>query len=263
MRTAAMVLLVLALGSGLVSADIIHLADGTTRQGRVIEANDKEVVVDFGRGSIQLIARIPRAKVVRIEHKATKQEALMDEYVARLAKAIEGEADDWHALGAWCREQRCLNDKARLAFERAVALDPDHDGARAALGHVKIGHAWMTRERAVAVLAPTLAGDPEAKAEALAAKREAEEATTRLLEARKEAEQLKTRLAKLEDENAELRRRLAVPPPPPRERIIYRPYYIYVPRPRPKRRRPDETGTTPSGGKTDTEKKPTSSKKSK
>jgi hypothetical protein len=231
--------LVLAVLPVLAVADVIHLADGTKRHGRVVETTPTEVVVDVGAGNVSLHVRIPRADVVRIEHKATANDLLMADYGRRLARAGDGGADAWHALGAWCADQRVLKAEARAAYERAVAIDPDHAEAHAALGHVKLNEAWMTRKRAVALLAPELA---EALAQArqleLTARRDAEEAKTQVAEAHKRVEELQAQVVTLQREAAALRQRLATPPPPPpepRPRVIYRPIII---RPRPRPRKP-------------------------
>jgi len=232
MRSAAAA--VLALLASLAYADVLHMADGTTREGRVVEINEKEVVVDFGQGTVSLLVRLPRAEVVRVERKASPNAILMADYAHRLGKATRGTADDWHALGLWCKKQRCLNDKAREALERAIALDPNHAAAHSALGHVKLNDAWMTRERAIRLLAPHLA-QGAAKARELAAIKEAEEAKAEALKAQKRIEQLEARITELEKTNETLHQRLAAPPPPPppppRPRVIYRPIIIFRDRP--------------------------------
>ena len=224
--------MLLALLPALAGADILHMADGTTRQGRVVETTDKEVVVDFGHGSVSVLVRLPREQVVRIERKATPNATLMANYMARLGKAMKGTADDWHALGLWCLQQRCLNDKATEAFARALALDPDHADTHTALGHVKINDAWMTRKEAVQFLAPEL--EEAAKLRELEALKQVEEAKLDAVTAQKRAKEIEAELANLRKENADLRARLAVPPPPPPPpRVIYRPIIIYRDRPRP------------------------------
>ena len=227
----------LAILPALAAADVIHLADGTTRQGRVVETTATDIVVDVGVGNVSLHVRIPRGDVVRIEHKATANDLLMGDYARRLSRARG--ADDWHALGTWCLEQRVLKEQGRAAFERALAIDPDHAEAHAALGHVKLNDAWMTRKRAVALLAPELAvGLAQARQIELAARKQTEEARATAALAERHAADLQTQLDALQRENQALRVRLATPPPVvERERIIYRPIII---RP-PARKRPSTT----------------------
>ena len=52
-------------------------------------------------------------------------------------------------LGTWAKDQG-LHDAASAAFRRAVELDPQHEAARAELGHVRHDDRWLTREEAMA-----------------------------------------------------------------------------------------------------------------
>ena len=158
----------------------------------------------------------------------------MSGYVARRAKAERGTADDWFALGVWCRRQRVLKEKALEAFRQAILLAPDHRGAHAALGHVKLNERWMTPQQAIAVLAPGFGDVGEFKTREVEAQKDAEVARAELLEAQTKAKKLEAQVEELERENRALRRRLAVPPPlPPPPRVIYRPIIIYRDKPRP------------------------------
>jgi len=228
--------LILLLTPAFLAADVLHMADGTTREGRVVETTDTEVVVDFGQGSVSMTVRLPRASVLRIEHKASPADALSAEYTRQFMKAAQGDASDWYALGIWCLAQRCLNDKARQAFERAITVDPNHADSHAALGHVKLNDAWMSRDRAIRLLVPNhAAADEDAKARELTVLRQFEDATTELLQARKRIEELEGKVADMAKDTEQYRQRLALPPMPAdylRPRIVYRPIFI-IPTPRP------------------------------
>lgn len=234
----ATVAVLLTVVAALAAADVIHMADGTRREGRIVETTPTEVVLDVGLGSMSLRVRVARADIARIERKASTNDLLTAEYVAGLAKARRGNADDWHALGAWCTSQRVLKAQARQAYQQAIALDPDHAAAHTALGHVKLDDTWMTRQQAIRILAPDLAGS-EAKARELAARKQAEEAKAQALEAQARLAEIEAELAKLKKDNESLQRLLAAPPPvrlPPeyyRPRVIYRPIIVH-PRPRKK-----------------------------
>jgi len=223
---------VLTLLASIAAADIIYMADGTRREGRIVQTTDTEVIVDVGLGAMSLQVRIPRADIARIERKQSSNDLLMADYVGRLAKARQGTAHDWHALGAWCTQQRVFKAQARQAYLRAIAIDPDHGPAHAALGHVKLNDAWMTRQQAIALLAPDLASGA-LKARELAAQKQAEEAKAQAIEAQARLAQLEGAIAQLQRDNDALRQRLAIPPPPPdryRPRVIYRPIIIQSPR---------------------------------
>ncbi len=216
-------------------ADIVHMADGSIREGRVVEANDKEVVLEVGQAGMTLTVRLPRSQVAKIEEKPTGTTAVMADYVTRLANALKSKsADDWYALGLWCREQRGFRDKAAEAFDRALSLDPDHAPTRLILGHVRLNDTWMTRQQALQLIAPDI--EANAKLREMEFQKQLEEAKTAVLEAEARAKAFETKLAELRKDIEDLRLRLTLPPLPAdyyRPRIIYRPFIIVPSRPHP------------------------------
>ncbi len=224
--------------------DIVHMADGTKREGRVVEANDKEVVLEVGQAGATLTVRLPRNQVARIEEKPTGTTAVMAEYVTRLSNALKSKsADDWHALGLWCRQQRGYRDKAAEAFDRALALDPNHAPTRLILGHVRLNDTWMTRQQALEAIAPDM--EANARLRELEVAKQLEEAKAALAEADARNKALEAKLAELRRDIEDLRQRLALPPLPAdyyRPRVIYRPVIVVPPppRPHPRPRPPDQ-----------------------
>jgi len=57
-------------------------------------------------------------------------------------------ANEHYRLGAWARE-RGFEEDAVLEFKAAVAADPDHEAAHAALGEQKAGERWVSRDEAM------------------------------------------------------------------------------------------------------------------
>ncbi|HPD15320.1 MAG TPA: hypothetical protein PLE19_10235 [Planctomycetota bacterium] len=230
-RVHCVCLAVLACGL-LARADLVHLADGTTREGRVLEQNEREIVLEVGQGGVTLAVRLPRSQVVRIEEKAAPGAVVMAEYVARLSEALKSKnADHWLALGLWCRERPGFRDKADEALRRALELDPNHVQTRLLLGHVRVNDAWMTRQQAIQAIAPEI--EQNAKLRELELQAQLEDARTDALEAEARAKALEAKIAELRKDIEDLRQRLAMPPLPAeyfRPRSLYRPVIILPPR---------------------------------
>jgi len=143
-----------------------------------------------------------------------------------------------------------MKQKAREAFEHALALDPNHVKTRRLLGYVKVDDTWMTRDRAVRILAPDILS--AVKERDLEARKDMEVARTEIAEKQQAIEKLEAQLKALEKANRDLLRRLAsIPPPAPvREpSIIYRPYVIYRDRPRPTPHKGDGKGDGSHGSR--------------
>ncbi len=136
-------------------ADEVVLRNGATFQGVVREDGDRVVlVVDFGTVSFK------RSEIKSIVRSASPITELEDKVKA--AKDAAG----YYEAGLWARD-RGLATRAGEIFEKALALDPDHAGARKAAGYeffegrwlrgddlrtaqgyVKVGREWLKRETA-------------------------------------------------------------------------------------------------------------------
>jgi len=81
---------------------------------------------------------------------------LIAEYVKRLGGISPRDAEGFYQLGRWCKESG-LAQKAVLMYERAIRIDPDHPGARSALGYRPYGLGWTKTARAP--LSGALAGE--------------------------------------------------------------------------------------------------------
>jgi hypothetical protein len=72
-----------------------------------------------------------------------------EQYETRRAALGGQDVDGHYLLGLWC-EKNDLAEEARMEFEKVVALSPDHEGARNALGYVKHDGRWLSHEEAMA-----------------------------------------------------------------------------------------------------------------
>ncbi|MHC4859795.1 MAG: hypothetical protein ACYTDY_06855, partial [Planctomycetota bacterium] len=65
------------------------------------------------------------------------------------AKALSPDDTTGHyQLGLWC-VKKGLTNEAHLEFERVIALEPDHAGARRELGYARHGDRWLSRDEAM------------------------------------------------------------------------------------------------------------------
>jgi hypothetical protein len=127
----------LVLLPGVSRADEVFTRGGGQISGEIVERRADAIVVDVGGGTIGL----PISYIERIVPGPSPM-AVYRQKAQRLA------ADDtagWFALARWAREQD-LRTQADEALGRVLAIDPDHVAARQALGYVKVGERWMTRE---------------------------------------------------------------------------------------------------------------------
>lgn len=189
----------LALLPTLAVADEVYTRGGGHLSGEVVEQTADLIVVDIGAGKIGL----PASYVERIV-RAPSPRALYRQQADRLAP---DDTAGWVALGRWAREQG-LETLALESFQRALAQDPGHPGAHEALGHVRLGDQWMTREESYRVrgLVPFEGGWVTAEQQqAVLVEREAERAVAR------EAfeEQLRIRQGEADLRAAEARARVA------------------------------------------------------
>ena len=118
------------------AADDVLLVHGGRVSGRVVEEGDRIAVetptgrVAFPRGQISRIVRTP---------------SVMDVYAEMRRSVHDDDAASLRRLAEWCSE-RGLHRPAREMNERVIALEPDHEGARRALGFRRLGERWVTDE---------------------------------------------------------------------------------------------------------------------
>lgn len=117
-------------------ADTVVLRDGRRLQGRTETVGD-ELVIRQKHGEV----RVAKADIVRIEH----EDDVYSQLERKQRELGSGTADERYTLGVWCRDNH-MDSEGRTAFLSVLKLDPDHAGARAALGYVKEDNRWITEE---------------------------------------------------------------------------------------------------------------------
>lgn len=179
-----------------VAADDVFLVHGGRVSGRVVEEEDR-VAVETPAGRVAF----PRGQVVEI----ARSPSPMDVYVKMRKSVRDDDAGGLRRLAEWC-SGRGLPRPARELNLQVIALEPDHEGARRALGFRRLGGRWVTdtefwttqgyvkfQGRWVTPAEADLARSSgetaraEALARAVASQRRREEAAARRAEAAREA----------------------------------------------------------------------------
>lgn len=148
MRRLALTLLLVLIGLTAASADVVHLRDGTTREGRIVQETDDVIVLEIASGSTKARVTISRADIDRIEEKITDSEKLEAEFAKRLKALDKANADAVVELGKWCISKKLFVDAEKL-FKDLAARDD------AGFVRGNLGLAGMEYDRGRLVIAKT------------------------------------------------------------------------------------------------------------
>jgi hypothetical protein len=137
MRQLRLVLLIVLgiVAAPLAFADVFTMKDGRTIEGVLVRETATAYVVKTIGGEQTL----EKSQVASHEKKKTAKE----EYDERVRGIKASDAEGFYQLGLWC-EQNKLKADALRSFKRSLEIDPQHEGAHKALGHVEHQGAWMT-----------------------------------------------------------------------------------------------------------------------
>ncbi|HEX5138460.1 MAG TPA: hypothetical protein VFY93_15920 [Planctomycetota bacterium] len=130
-RTCLIPLLIVAASA---TADELHLKDGRVLSGRVLEDGDRYAVVD--RDGKYVVRKSEVTELV-------KKKSFMDDFDDRLASLPADDAEAIFEFGRWLEENDWAS-RAKLAYAEVLDLDPDHRGARRALGYSLYEGAWVS-----------------------------------------------------------------------------------------------------------------------
>ena len=135
MKTAIAIAALSALGC-LAFADVVHLKNGGTLEGQVVEEGN-QIVIKLPVGEV----RVSRDAVQAIE----KKPGALAEYQKRVAATKDDDPQAHYKLGVWALSVG-LKRQAEEEFKKTIALDPDHAAAHKALGHRLVGGRWMSED---------------------------------------------------------------------------------------------------------------------
>src|SRR5262245_22656570 len=128
---------VLAAAAGAARADEVVLRNGARFEGQVHESKDSvTVVMDFGSMTFKKIdvARIDRGP------------SALAEFDAKIAELKADDLDGRYRLAMWAR-RKLLDQRATRLLEEILERDPEHAGAREALGYTRHDGRWLTEDQ--------------------------------------------------------------------------------------------------------------------
>jgi len=138
----AVLLFVVVVASAALRADTIYLEDGKKIEGTAVEEGDNvKITTKMG------VITVPKAKVKKIE----KDDAgtggdKASVYKEKAAALKDNDAEGHYQLGLWCKKGG-LRKEAQAEFEKTIAINADHAGARDELGFVKVDGNWVKGEK--------------------------------------------------------------------------------------------------------------------
>ena len=116
------------------AADEVHLKDGSVLSGKVTEEKARYLVVDRDRKYA-----VKKSQVKKI----VAGESFMDVYERKLEKLSVDDAEAIFEFGRWLAKNN-WKTRASRAYEEVLELDPDHKGARLALGYKLYEGEWVS-----------------------------------------------------------------------------------------------------------------------
>ena len=119
-------------------ADEVELTSGTVVEGKVQDLGDSIKVVKSNGSAVY-----PKSMVRKITPKKTVEE-LYDDKAHELK---DGDLDGHLKLARWCAEKK-LQKEAAAEYKKVIALDADHEEARAGAGFQKVNGKWLTDDEA-------------------------------------------------------------------------------------------------------------------
>ncbi len=134
MRRNLLFVLAVAWATTAALGDALHLKDGRILKGRVERSGDiVRLYMEYGTLKYTL------DEIDHIEYEPRYDQ----EYRERLQNIDPAQPDELFGLSTWC-SKHALPDERDQLLHKVLALDPDHQGAREALGYVRVGGTWTT-----------------------------------------------------------------------------------------------------------------------
>lgn len=150
MRKLVVALSLIGLMAAPAMADVVTLADGSKREGKVVKESDTEVVLQVTQGRLSAEITFKKEEVKGIERGPTAAEKALAEVERRKAEVKATDAAALLELARWLDRQPGFSRDAAETYEKVLRLEPDNAAARARLGYQKVGDKWLTEAQLMA-----------------------------------------------------------------------------------------------------------------
>jgi hypothetical protein len=117
-------------------ADIVQLDTGEEYNGKVTDLEDNIRLETLAWSVV-----IPKSRILRI----VPQKTIPEMYAEKLKDIEEDDAAGHYKLALWCKKQG-WKSKMQEELEFVITINPDHEGARRALGFKKLDGEWVTED---------------------------------------------------------------------------------------------------------------------
>jgi hypothetical protein len=132
----------LGLACATASADVIRLKAGGELRGKIVKSSTTDfVALETLSGGVITVAADDVQFVAR-------RSVAIEEHEVRSRQAADTALAQWD-LALWCKDRK-LTEQRTGHLQRVVELDPNHEAAHAALGHVWKDGAWVDWEQYMA-----------------------------------------------------------------------------------------------------------------
>jgi hypothetical protein len=127
---------------GTASGDVIKLKSGGELRGKIVKsaATDTVTLETLAGGTIA----VPADDVQFL----ARRPVTVEEYEVRARRADNTAAAQWE-LAQWCRDRKLTNERT-VHLQRVIELDPEHEPAHVALGHVWKEGGWVDYDQYMA-----------------------------------------------------------------------------------------------------------------
>ena len=137
-RALSVLLLLVFLGP-LAGQDRLELADGRKLRGEILSEKD---------GRLRFVTRDAELVEVALSEVVERKEG--SKLSAKIRERLGDQGEDLERLletARWAAEEKSLARDAERLWRRILALDPDEDEARRALGQIRLGGVWYADEK--------------------------------------------------------------------------------------------------------------------